>query len=170
MGKAFPSRRLRGPLPLRAGRFPRNAPHFRHASARSIFGPAHATAVLGASVIAGAAFHNALAAFTHARVPSPTANGPSGIGSFVVRMADQPLPRPPLAASPATEARPAPPRLSTRTGPCSVTGHAGARVRKEKLRLTEVACFTLSTGRCDTPGHLHGMMRAWRKSCANQRA
>lgn len=174
MGKAFPSRRLRGPLPLRAGRFPRNAPHYstclssldlrsssrRHLPRRISDRCQHT---------AGFAFQASLAAFTHARESHPHLQRP-----VWHRLLRRPNGRPAVApaslgASPATEARPAPPRLSTRTGPCSVTGHAGHGFGK-KLRLTEVTGFTLSTGRCDTPGHLHGRMRAWKKSCANQRA
>ena len=45
----------------------------------------------------------------------------------------------------------------------------GMTVAERKLRLAEVTGFTLSTGRCDTPGHLHGRMKAWKKSCENQR-
>ncbi len=134
MGNAFPSRRLRALLPLRAGRFPRNAPRCSNClsslNLRSS-SPRHLPWCISdhCQSATGFAFLAALAALTHARETSPSANGPSGIDSCVVQMADQPLPRPPLTASPMPDSGPVPPRLSPRTCPVSVTGHAGARVR-----------------------------------------
>ena len=129
MGNAFPSRLLRAPLPLRAGGVPQrpslsDLPQFAQSSIQltSRFQWCISERCLPS---AGSAFLAAQAAFTHARDTSPTASGPSGIDSCVVRMTDQPLPQPPLAASPSMKSVPAPPRLSTRAGTDFIIGHAG---------------------------------------------
>jgi len=162
-----------GPLPLRAGRFPRNAPHLRPASARSILDPAHAATFRGASVIA-ASLPQAppliplwQRSLMHVHPPPPpTARLASAPASSEWQTSRCPgLPWPRHRCRMQGQFLPAFPRGLAQYPSPATRGHGFGK----KLRLTEVTGFTLSTGRHDTPGHLHGMMRVWKKSCANQR-
>ena len=150
-----------------------NSAPFRPAPARSIFDPAHSATLRGASVIAASPPQAPPLIPLWQRSPM-LVNPPRRQRPVWHRLLRRPNGRPAVAPTSlgrvtcdGCRASSSPPfhedLPSLRHRP------RGARVR-EKLRLTEVGRFTLSTGRCDTPGHLHGMMRAWKKSCANQRA
>lgn len=167
MGNAFPSRQLREPLPLPAGKFPRSAPRC-HSSPSSL--DLRSSSPSQISCLSWSCFPSPAPPALPTQAPMPAATPPSSrlaSDSFLILNVRPASSRQPCDASRLNNLPrflPAFPRGSS----LLILPPRWKLTRKRKLRSPEVP-RGLSTGRCDTLGHLHGMMKACKKSCAHQR-